>query len=184
MSDVDVGKIITGPAMRDAIHIAIAPCIASEKLYRGDHVGLDSLGMAVSTDGNISTDPKPIGIVDPYLTGSVVKGQKFWLFLYPKTIKGLRHHWSHPSFPDADKEKAQLKTDSHYWIEDFAKEHGYTMDAVMEGAERYLKDGTCMDDNHSGFTVPDAFWGHFEAVTGKKLGNREPHFFTCCPEIS
>jgi hypothetical protein len=82
----------TNEDRRDAIHIAIAPVKASGSLKAGDHVGR-------MEDGSFSTKAeKKIGIVDPFLPGPVPDGQTFWLLLYPYTITGLRHHWTHDEF--------------------------------------------------------------------------------------
>jgi hypothetical protein len=76
---------------RDAIHIAIAPVIASGELRPGQHVG-------PLPDQRFGVVDKPIGIVDPFLLEPVKDGQPFWLCLYPYTITSLRHVWTHPSF--------------------------------------------------------------------------------------
>lgn len=87
MSELGLGKIITSPQCRDAIHIAIAPVTAAETLRSGQHV---------SAQGSLA-EPH-VGIVDPYLRRPVQKGQQFWLCLYPLTVTSLRHEWTHPSF--------------------------------------------------------------------------------------
>ena len=90
-----LGQLITdGDRRRDAIHIAVAPVTAAEPLAPGQHVGLvreGSFEFVGPCDQNI-------GIVDPYLTAGVEAGQRFWLFLYPGTVTGLRHVWTHPAF--------------------------------------------------------------------------------------
>lgn len=75
-------------AGRDAIHIAVIRRVAETRLFPGQHVGVD---------GNPSGE-NTVGIVDPYLGNVVMPGEPFWLLLYPRTITGLRHVWSHPDF--------------------------------------------------------------------------------------
>ena len=87
----EVGKLIEGPAFRDAIHVAIAPVIAAFKLHANDDVGIDK-------NGEATTAGPHIGKVDPFLKTPVMKGEGFWLFLYPNTVTSLRHAWTHPSF--------------------------------------------------------------------------------------
>ncbi|MEZ6122938.1 MAG: hypothetical protein R3C49_07150 [Planctomycetaceae bacterium] len=83
-----------GDRRRDAIHIAIAPVTAVELLCPGQHVGL------VRSDSYefVGRSPEPVGIVDPFLKSAVEPGQRFWLFLYPNSVTGLRHVWTHPAF--------------------------------------------------------------------------------------
>lgn len=93
-----LGQLIgDGDRRRDAIHIAVAPVTAAERLTPGQHVGLVEEGnpeLVGPCDDNI-------GIVDPFLVEGVEPGQRFWLFLYPGSITGLRHVWTHPAFAAA-----------------------------------------------------------------------------------
>lgn len=86
----NLGNLVQEPARRDAIHIAVAPVEAGYDLQPGEHVGIEH-GKAVS---HVET----IGIVDPFYKGTVHRGERFWLFLYPGTITSLRHVWTHPAF--------------------------------------------------------------------------------------
>ncbi len=86
----NLGHLCDDGSARDAVHIAVAPVIATTVLEPGQHVGV--------VDGVASKLAEHIGIVDPYLTYPVLPGQRFWLFLYPNTVTSLRHVWTHPAF--------------------------------------------------------------------------------------
>ncbi len=88
-----LGNIIDETAGRDAIHLAVEPAVAVEKLYPGQHVGF--------VEGGVGIKGEHIGIVDPFLDGFVAPGQMFWLVIYPRTITSLRHVWEHPSIPSS-----------------------------------------------------------------------------------
>lgn len=77
-------------ARRDAVHIAVAPLKALERLRPGQRVGV--------WDGYATETEEHVGIVDPFLIDDVDQGEPVWVFLFPGTITGLRHVWSHPAF--------------------------------------------------------------------------------------
>jgi hypothetical protein len=86
-----------GDRRRDAIHIAVAPVTAADRLAPGQHVGLVREGDLEL----VGPCDRTLGVVDPFLAEEVQPGQRFWLFLYPGTITGLRHVWAHPVFTAA-----------------------------------------------------------------------------------
>ncbi len=115
-----LGEIITEAGeqnQRDAVHIAVVPCIASCDLLPGQHVG-------VTADGKYSMRPgTTVGIVDPFLTSFVPAGQTFWLCLYQGQVTTLRHEWTHPAFPAVGSPPAVVpdKAASEAWIREFLK---------------------------------------------------------------
>lgn len=130
-----LGTIITDGG-RDAIHLAVEPVVAGETLYAGEHIGIVN-GRAVKRA------KKKLGIVDPFLTVPVDRGDKFWLVVYPRQITSLRHVWSHPDFPENDVEshKFEKKNEadelieaSRTWIENFADRLGLGYEELMVAA--------------------------------------------------
>lgn len=90
-----LGTIHTKQEKRDAIHLAVEPVVASETLFPGQHIVVDTAGNAIST-----APGQGLGIVDPFLTRPAEKGERFWFVMYPRQVHSLRHVWSHPAFVD------------------------------------------------------------------------------------
>ena len=97
-----LGKKITSQVYRDAIHLAVVPCVAGHDIKVGQQVGIYT-DLSKSKEGyyiaGLHTQQK-VGIVDPFLKENISKGEVFWLYLFPGSVTSLRHHWEHPAFED------------------------------------------------------------------------------------
>lgn len=174
-SALNLGTILDETAQRDAVHIAVAPVVAAEKLIPSRHVGLLPDGRA-----SCSSQVKAIGIVDPYLPCGVEPGQRFYLFLYPGTVTSMRHEWTHPSFvPQASPDMAA----SEKWLREFAEEIGISYGALIEAAQAFVdfKGTYRMPSDIPGavFTKRKEMWHHLEIAAGIKAKDDEDTFFWC-----
>lgn len=125
-----IGTILTEPAQRDAIHVAVMPAVAEMKLKPGQEVRmLDKVRAVGKTewDEEEGRSFRPHGIVDPFLKTNVQPGQRFWLFLFPGTISSLKHDWRHPDI-DAD------ERDSEKWLRGFADRWQFNYDEMVNEA--------------------------------------------------
>lgn len=181
-----LGKIIPEDVVqeKDAIHVAVAPVRAGERLEPGDRINFEP-------NGTVGLSSAPIGIVDPFLPEAVEEGERFWMYLFPGTITSLRHDWTHPSFT------AESKVDregSEMWLKAFVDRQGLPpyedLIALATGRELVGRDehgnyGAAIDGDT--FTIygrdaygeiPDEFWNHVEIVTGMRFPIR-PKYFRC-----
>lgn len=177
MSNPLFGQIITTPQHRDAVHVAIAPVTAYETLHPGQHVGL-----VKDSTTHATTASTHIGIVDPYLRHQVSKGQQFWLFLYPQTVTGLRHEWSHPMWPEAAVAPipvvAPVMSESEAWLREYVKRVcPYDEDQTDKGYSSFIENarsGTIYyhgSDLHSYGELEDAdeLFKHLSVILGKPV---------------
>lgn len=168
-----IGYLLGEQDERDAIHIAVAPVEAFDTVRPGQHVSLVE-GKATGANGD-----QHVGVVDPFLRREVKPGERFWLFLYPNTIIGLKHKWRHPSF---DEEKP--KDDLLLVAERVAHQCGKTYEALMDDMRSFNwsmgKDGDWPDyimDNSERYKNTESadwekVWQHFERVTGEKAKDK------------
>lgn len=176
-----LGTIIGEGEKRDAIHLAVLPMVAMETMKPGDACGPVPGGAAPYA-------VEKLGIVDPFLTAPVRKGERFWFILRPRLVTSLRHVWSHPSFADEGAAEAPVVQPdaveaSKWWIKNWAESGpGISYDEAIWGAEAYLKhsDYLCEGGRWEGQGVPDEFWDHYEVVTGEKVPSSDRGgFFSC-----
>lgn len=178
-----LGTIIDDTQKRDAIHLAVAPVRAVQRLMPGDHITIveGRASKARTGDGH--------GIVDPFLEQAVRPGETFWFVMYPRKVTSLRHVWAHPDFPDeVGTEAASLggitKASAEAWLRDFcAKGDCPDFLTVMQIVEN--GDDNQWDSNYLHFTgfdahgeIPAEFWVHAEAYLGHKI-DRKPAYFSC-----
>lgn len=169
-----LGTIIDHTASRDAIHLAVEPCIAGETLSPGEDIGIvDGLAMVHTT--------KPLGIVDPFLKAPVKKGERFWLIIYPRTITSLRHVWEHPSF-ESNRDKEDELRESEKWLINFCEsnnlpEYPDVISAVL-GQDLGTSSSVHFSGRDASGEIPDEFWDHMERITGIKY-NERPTYFSC-----
>lgn len=188
MSDVKslgIGKIITTPQQRDAIHSAIAPVIAGEDMNPGSHIGIHE-GKAFQEREKLPA----IGVADPFYKRMIQRGQEFWLFLYPGSITSLRHNWTHPAFEPESPRQSTLKSVSEQWMrawavkhmsedyyssEDRTKSEDEAYESAIE-AGRNLHIGPYEDARDY---IDNEWWTHWENITGE-TGQRGEYFSCSC----
>lgn len=203
-----LGTIIDDTQKRDAIHLAVEPVVAKNYLRPGEHVTADGIpSYPYSKDA--------VGIVDPFVIGRVGElgvnmispGERFWLVLYPRTIKSLRHVWEHPAFPPSELKNIPEVSEEEFevekskkWIQNYVEERQeyesktgfwttegpFTYENLMRFADgwvannREYPDYFYVSDNLRDEGLPKEFWFHYEIVTGKKVEeNKKESFFTC-----
>lgn len=191
-TQLTIGKILTGDVPRDAIHIAVLPVVAGEDGLRpGDPIVLkqglsDDVVVRAKDEYGLMTS---MGVVDPFLgcadpderpIWSLKKGQRFWMFMRPNTITGLRHQWQHPRVDNRPVwARGQSKDESEVWLLDFAERWGFQYEDMIAIATSPPEKGQWGPgeyiiahgrDLHSPEDLGDdlsLFWQHLSRVTGR-----------------
>lgn len=95
MTETRLGHAPPPDAGRDAVHVPVIACVAVTDLRPGQRLRN--------------------GIVDPFRTGTIKRGERYWLLLPPGTITSLRHVWTHPEFGDEGPLSPPRRTESDVW---------------------------------------------------------------------
>jgi len=190
-----LGELITELGeqnQRDAIHIAVIPVKARERLRPGMHVSILHDGTNAEAYGDVAGSTTAVGIVDPFLPKTVEIGQTFWLCLYQGQVTTLRHEWTHPAFPAVDKVDQQSRDDraaSEEWLRNYAstkikiyeEDSDVAYKTFLEELKRneiywYGTDGSNVGDLEDA----DELKRHAEIVLGRKIDFGEFSFHCGC----
>lgn len=177
---------------RDAVHVAVFSAFSADKLFPGQDIAV--VNEEGGKDVRVSANGAYIGIVDPFLKSAVPPGERFWVYLYPRTITALSHRWSHPAFEATNTVYAvpAAKIDSEVWLRRFCQESDCpSYEEVMGKAASYVdgaSGGSWGDDEYLHFNdtdahgeIPPEFWEHVQVVLGRKIsdGRQRPTYFSC-----
>lgn len=186
---------------RDAVHVAVFSARSPVKVYPSQEVGLVDIEPVEFGDTVVSPLANHIGIVDPFLKVAANPGQRFWVYLYPRTIISLSHKWGHPAFVEPDSARAismavasapgfdpsrvyvtpTMKLDSERRLLELCATWDLNYDALLKAVEAWDSDGeylTIYGSDASG-DIPQEIWGHIENITGKRLPVEKPAYFSC-----
>lgn len=191
--EVNLGYIPDRLAQRDAVHVAVIPLIAGETLHPGDKFKLayGKDDTALRADYNAANDDGTVvGVVDPFMKGwdGVEQGERFWGFLFPGTVTGMRHHWKHPSF---GRENVAIPKDEHEkWLREFCDKWNFDWSQLIDAATETNEESDWRyvvaqgRDLHSAGELGedhDKFWEHLEGYTDKTFDapHREGMGWSC-----
>lgn len=181
-NELKLGQIITRDAQRDAIHIAVVPLVAGDSLWPGSKVRLKYGAPETALCGDYNEDA--IGIVDPFLQSGVKEGQRFWCFLFPGTITGMRHHWNHPAFENI----GTIANEHEQWLRHFCDKWNFDFAELIEagtgtGDWRYVvaRGRDLHDKRDLDAGDYELFWQHLEAFVGQSFdeSHREGMGWSC-----
>lgn len=185
---------------RDAVHVAVVSAVSDVALRPGQDIGVEHVeGQRDVRAHAVSSTRAGVGKVDPYLTANVKPGQRFWLYLYPRSITGLNHNWSHPAFPDVStKAPGGIYVNpgavlaSEQWIRRYAEGIGDDYESLMAGADTWANSSDKWGEYYygpdqggyhglfEGVSTHPEFWDHYERIRGVKLDpEKKESFFTC-----
>jgi len=187
---------------RDAVHVAVLSVTAGNLLRPGQHVALDDDGSTARSNG---LGAPTVGIVDPFLDVPVLQpGEKFWLFVYPRTITGLQHVWTHPQIPEQldpasiagdgitmnDMEVAVVtRGASETWLREYLAEYAGTgnpyddpdcdtFESLVEKLSSAYDDYVIVRGYDASGPISPQLWPHLENYLGHPVAHH-PTYWSC-----
>lgn len=112
-----VGSFLKAGEKKDAIHVAVIPVTTNNVFKPGTAVSVYydiALKQFV-----VNTTGKKVGVIDPFLNRPTRYGDIVYLFLYPNTVKNLRHDWEHPDLVEPEEPAFEPENPNSNWFGDY-----------------------------------------------------------------
>ena len=181
-----LGTIHTKNEARDAVHLAVYQVTLGEPVKAGSELVIQD-GLAYKA----RKGEKSLGILDPFLVGTIKTDSKVWLILHPGMITSLRHVWEHSDFDTPLNElkrfnneptDTDLYNDAYNLIANKADELEISYEDLIEHAKSYLESGHYYTGGGEaeGFYLGEDFWDAFEKVTKINVPSDERGNFIYC----
>jgi hypothetical protein len=175
---------------RDAVHVAVFSARSPVRVFPGQHVGLVDNEPVEHGDTVVSPLAPLIGIVDPFLAEQATPGERFWVYLYPRTITALSHRWGHPAFGEAATAYASPSATiaSEKWLREFCEYSGGPSYDMAINAASQRADGDVgygdeiylhIDGDDASGEIPPEFWDHIAVVLGRPIKGPKATYFSC-----
>lgn len=170
MNELNIGQVIEGIyPLRDAIHIPVVQVICDE-----DHLDAGQrIALRAGTDLAYKEEYRSTGVVDPYLDGSLMRGDKFWMFLFPGTVTGMVHQWKHPEFTHLE-----ASSPAEQWLRDFAERWAMDFNELVteaggQGGNRWVT--AHGHDLHKAEEIEDIddMYYHLEQYLGRRISPKQ-----------
>lgn len=177
-----IGTILDDTAEKDAVHFAVLPVIsADDYLFAGTRVRFVT-GSTTHVKG-VKGDASGIGVVDPFITDEIKRGDRFFILMNPNTITSLRHEWTHPALAVVPAEDAVGKAIE--WMQEFAHQHDTDYDAlVMQAHDALISGDNITFGVDLDYDMIKEFWANYALATGRTLPTTDevklPRFGCAC----
>lgn len=119
---------------RDAVHVAVFSAFSMRDLSPGERLAIVRKNETDTEVTSVTTDE--VAIADPFISGTIPAGNRFWAYLMPRTITALSHRWSHPSFETTASvyTPPSQKLIAEEWIRDYIKSEEW-LENFAEGGD-------------------------------------------------
>jgi hypothetical protein len=176
-----LGKTPDELGSKDAIHTAIVAVRAATSMEPGTRCKINKYNEA-------EPDSKGVGVADPFLKNTIIRGRPFWLLLAQDEVPNVRHVWEHPT---VDFSPPTRDVELNYSIKSAAELFGVTYDEVMKAANSLVYKEKSLP--YTGKMTEEQFeeacdnfdrWDFWSEWASETLYEFENQGSVCCPEYN